>query len=334
MPMKPEPFDWTSASDAQAEARHALSSVVRSELLPGDAVPTVEHLRASALHQPFFARELEWAVWADDGQMAGWAQLELEYVASNRNLADFEIEVHPEHRRRGIGSALLQVVTDAARADDRTIIETAAHEGTPAEPFLAHAGAENRQAFRHSRLQIDDLDPALLQEWVDRAAERAAGYSLVAFDVPCPEEHVEAFTEVVHVMNTAPIDDMEWEDDIWTVEEIRAWQSSLHARGHEGWVLCARDDATGRFAGFTEMGFWPWQPEKGEQGDTGVDPAHRDRGLGRWLKAAMLQRVVRDRPTIRYVDTGNAGSNRPMLAINVALGFKPHVIGGFWQLNI
>jgi GNAT superfamily N-acetyltransferase len=266
--------------------------------------------------------------------MAGWAGLDLEYVASNRGLADFKIEVHPEHRRRGVGAALLEAVTDAARADERTLIETAAYEGTAGEPFLAHAGAENRQAFRHSRLQVDDLDPALLQEWVDRAAERAAGYSLVGWDDPCPEEHVEAFTEVVHVMNTAPLDDLEWEDDVWTPDEIRSWQASLQARGHQGWVLCAREDATGRFVGFTEMGFWPWDPAKGQQGDTGVDPAHRDRGLGRWLKAAMLQRVLRDRPEVRYVDTGNAGSNRPMLAINIALGFRPHRLGGFWQLEI
>jgi hypothetical protein len=43
---------------------------------------------------------------------------------------------------------------------------------------------------------------------------------------------------------------------------------------------------------------------------------------------------VRERPEVRYVDTGNAGSNRPMLAINIALGFTPHRLGGFWQLPI
>jgi GNAT superfamily N-acetyltransferase len=334
MRVKPEPFDWTSATEAQAAARHALSSIVRAELFPGDPVPPVGHLRASALHLPFFARVHEWAVWADDGRMAGWARLDLEYTASNRGLADCKVEVHPDHRRRGIGSALLETLVDAARADGRTILGTAAYEGTAGESFLAQAGGVNNQPFRQSRLRLAELDPSLLQDWVGRAAERAAGYSLVGWDDPCPDEHLEAFTEVVHVMNTAPLDDLEWEDDVWTPEEIRAWQASLHARGHEGWVLCARDDTTGRFVGFTEMGFWPWEPEWAGQGDTGVDPGHRNLGLGRWLKAAMLQRVLRERPYVRYVDTGNAGSNRPMLAINIALGFKPQWLGGFWQLKI
>ena len=334
MPVKPEPFDWTSATDAQAEARHALSSTVRAELFPGEALPPVEHLRACALHQPFYAREHEWVVWADDGQLAGWGRLEVEYVASNRELADFSIEVHPEHRRRGIGSALLETVIDAARSDGRTLLGAHSWEGTPAEQFLAHAGAENRQVFRQSRLQVSDIDSVMLQEWVDRAEERAAGYSLVGWDEPCPEEHLEAFTDVVHVMNTAPLDDLEYEDDVWTPEEMEAWLSVLQARGHEAWILCARDDATGRFAGYTELGFWPWEPARAGQGDTGVDPAHRNLGLGRWLKAAMLQRLLRERPDVRYVDTGNASSNRAMLAINVALGFKPHRHGAFWQLPI
>jgi GNAT superfamily N-acetyltransferase len=334
MSMKPEPFDWTSATDAQAEARHKLSLLVSAELFAGDAVPPVAHMRACALHQPFFARQQEWAVWADDGRMAGWGQLQVEYVGSNRELADFKIEVHPDHRRRGVGTALLHAVSDAAREDGRTLLGTAAHQGTAGEPFLAKAGAENRQVFRNSRLQIADLDPVMLQEWVDRASERAAGYSLVGWDDPCPEEHLDAFTEVVHVMNTAPLDDLEWEDDVWTPEELQSWQAALQARGHQGWVLCARHDATGQFVGFTEMGFWPWDPARAGQGDTGVDPAHRNLGIGRWLKAAMLQRLLRERPEVRYVTTGNAGSNRPMLAINVALGFKPHRIGGFWQLPI
>ena len=334
MSVKPEPFDWSSATDAQIEARHALSSLVRAELFPGEALPPVEHLRACALEQPFYAREQEWAVWSDDGQMGAWGRLELEYVASNRELADFSIEVHPDHRRVGLGSALLETIVDGAREDGRTLLGAVSWEGTPAEPFLAHAGAEKRQVFRQSRLQVADVDPEMLQAWIDRAAERATGYSLVGWDEPCPDEHLEAFTEVVHVMNTAPLDDLEFEDDVWTPEEMQAWLAVLQARRHAGWVLCARDDSTGRFVGYTEMGFWPWEPARAGQGDTGVDPTHRNLGLGRWLKAAMLQRLLRERPDVRYVDTGNASSNRPRLAINVALGFKPHRPGGFWQLPI
>ncbi|MEZ4642291.1 MAG: hypothetical protein R3E31_06060 [Chloroflexota bacterium] len=34
------------------------------------------------------------------------------------------------------------------------------------------------------------------------------------------------------------------------------------------------------------------------KGDTAVVPAHRGQGLGRWLKAAMLDKMLRERPNV------------------------------------
>ena len=70
-----------------------------------------------------------------------------------------------------------------------------------------------------------------------------------------------------------------------------------------------------------------------QQGMTAVDPAYRNRGLGRWLKAAMLEKLMRERPQVRYVRTGNADSNAPMLKINQALGFKPYSSNTQWELT-
>ena len=56
---------------------------------------------------------------------------------------------------------------------------------------------------------------------------------------------------------------------------------------------------------------------------TGVDPSARGRGLGKWVKAAMLLRLHELHPELVHVTTDNAGSNAAMLGINVRLGFKP-----------
>src|SRR5215831_3939024 len=47
-------------------------------------------------------------------------------------------------------------------------------------------------------------------------------------------------------------------------------------------------------------------------------------GLGKWLKAAMLDHLRRAHPDTIWISTENAGSNAPMLSINRALGYRLH----------
>ena len=65
---------------------------------------------------------------------------------------------------------------------------------------------------------------------------------------------------------------------------------------------------------------------------TAVDPKHRDKGIGRWLKATKCLRLFAEKPHVEYVDTWNAFSNAPMLGINIAMGFE--VIKSFSEYQI
>jgi len=67
---------------------------------------------------------------------------------------------------------------------------------------------------------------------------------------------------------------------------------------------------------------------------TGVFPEYRNKGLGRWLKAAMLEKVLKERPEVKYVRTGNADVNAAMLKINTELGFQPYMADALWQVEI
>jgi mycothiol synthase len=81
--------------------------------------------------------------------------------------------------------------------------------------------------------------------------------------------------------------------------------------------------------------FWnPNNPANLDQGDTAVFPKYRERGIGRWIKAAMLEKVLRDRPQVTHIITGNANANAPMLKINHELGFKLYKSWMIWQLEV
>jgi len=136
------------------------------------------------------------------------------------------------------------------------------------------------------------------------------------------------------VMNTAPREELDVEDTESTPERLRQVEATLAQRQMERWTMYARHVESGELAGYTEVLWNPNQPDLLLQDDTAVDPRFRNRGLGRWLKAAMLKKVLRDRPTVKRVRTGNAGSNAPMLRINRELGFKLYKSIAVWQVGV
>ena len=105
-------------------------------------------------------------------------------------------------------------------------------------------------------------------------------------------------------------------------------------QGYSHWMIMIRNRATGALAGMTEVLLHPDRPGIVSQGFTGVLPSYRNLGLGHWLKAAMLNKVLVDHPAAQVIRTGNANSNEPMLKINQEMGFKPYMATTIWQVEV
>lgn len=185
-----------------------------------------------------------------------------------------------------------------------------------------------------NQLDLRDLNRDLIPLWQERAKERAAGFEILIWTDDVPKEHVDAYLKVVDAMNRAPRGDLRVEDWHWTPEQLQQWQQSERARGTERWIMVAREKATGAFAGFTEVSWHPNRPDLLGQGATAVLEEYQNRGLGRWLKAAMLEKMLRERQQVTRIRTGNAFVNEPMLKINQDLGFKPYRSRYFWQVDV
>jgi mycothiol synthase len=271
-------------------------------------------------------------VWDADRRPLAVSTLELEYVETNRHLVWASLGVRQEARRQGLGSRLLARMVEAASLDGRTILGGGTIEGSAGDGFCEAFGFERKATERKSRLAIDDVDRSMLEGWVARAAERASDYELVGFDDRCPDELLEPFVALWHVTNTAPRDDLDMEDDLPTPERFRESEEKALANGDSMWRVVARHRESGELAGFTELFFAPYAEDVSWQGWTAVHPSHRDRGLGRWLKAANCLRLMDERPKVRFVDTWNAFSNAAMLGINIEMGFQ--LVRGYneWQV--
>lgn len=326
-----EPFDAGAASDDELRPWHDLLVEIDLEERPAERPLPFEELCDDVRHVPSYRVSRRWLARADDGVVLAAAGLHYALVDENRDQASISLIVRPDARRQGHASRLLAPVLEEARAQARTMLSLEALQGGPGVGFLHAIGALQKRVWRESDMTTKAIDRDLMQSWVDRAPERASDYELIGWDQRTPEEHLQAFSDLTNVMNTSPREDFEEEDWVNTPEQQAEREQTHLDAGSEWWTLVARHRPTGAFAGYTQLHFARWRPWLAWQGDTGVDPTHRDHGLGRWLKASIALRLLDERPQVETIRTWNAGSNEPMLKINVAMGFEPTLHWTEWQ---
>ena len=277
----------------------------------------VAELRADAGVQD----RADWRVCDATGAPVATGHFYANRTGENSHRARLVVRVVPEARRRGIGTHLLRLAATAAVEAGRTVVQTWTTAAGPGAAFADRWGIVAEDHLELNRLRLGDLDRMLLDGWLSRAPERAGDHELVWWDGRCPEELRASYAELRQVMNTAP-QVSDHVDEVFTLEKLDELEGLWADAGLPWWTVCARHRPSGRLVGYTEIAFSDEEPALAYQGDTAVDPAHRELGIGRWLKAAMLDRVLRERGAVRVVDTYNAGSNDAMIAINRALGFR------------
>jgi GNAT superfamily N-acetyltransferase len=331
----PESYDPKAIGDDEIVALNALHNVLRAESDPDYPAKPVEDTRSALHHDAPFISWTYWRIRDDSDAVVARGKVGvLEGMDGNEHLAVAEIAVAPGARRRGLGGSLLCRAAQRAAELGRSMIMLNTSSAVPAgDRFCEAVGADLGLEAVANQVLIADLDLDLLSSWIADSVDQA-DYEIRFWDGPYPNDQLDHMVAVKLAMNDQPFDDLDIDDLEFTAEHLRGIEAMLEARRIDRWTLAAIHSPTGAVAGYTEV-FWnPALPHLIQQGDTGVDPAHRGRNLGRRLKAAMAHRIVADRPQATAIRTGNAGSNAPMLKINREMGFTPHHSGRTWQLDV
>jgi len=324
-----------SIDDSTALVLNRLMNRIRLERLPDDPPTPLDQDLQGWRNLPEFEEELAWLVWNEDHtDLDASGGLEIWNTEDNRHLCFFDIMVIPECRRQGLAKQLLARIAEAARQNDRRLMMAGSNGRVPAgTAFLRSIGAQPGMEARTNQLKLAELDRRLVEDWLASSVELQTRFSLGFWDGNYPEEQLEAVVEMFEIANDEPHDLLEIEDRKITGEMLRQMEQYRNARRVERWTTYVVENSTGKFCGFTEV-FWnPNQPTIIQQGFTGVHPDYRGQKLGRWLKAAMVDKVLRDRSLVTLVRTRNANSNAAMMAINDKLGFKPYLAETLWQVE-
>ena len=288
---------------------------------------TLEEIRG--FHQSSTMRRVALAAWAG-GRLVGALEVRMP-LADNLDLALVWLSVHPEHRRRGIGGALLHAAESTASANGRRTLmgETEWPEGRSdeSERFAAQHGYSVGQTVLRSVMPLPADRDALAT-----LAAADDDYAVETFVDHIPEAWLDDRAVLQQRMSTdAPLDDLALEEEAWDAERLRKTFARTLASGRRVVESAARHVPTGRLVAFTTVGVSAGSPDLGYQQDTLVLKEHRGHGLGLRLKAANALAVMDALPAVTSIRTWNAASNEHMLAVNRRLGYRVDGYSREWQ---
>jgi GNAT superfamily N-acetyltransferase len=220
------------------------------------------------------------------------------------------IEVLPEARRHGVGSALLAAVSERARAGGKSALHVPATEArAEGIEFLVNRGFTEYERAKAVELALAGLAPPTVDPpdgvLVTTLAERpdlVTGVHRVA---------LEAFADIPGGEEPTAAGDL---------AEFRARDVDRPSIPWDAFMV-ATDAATGEVIGYASLLLAPGTSRRAWHDMTAVLRAWRGRGIAAALKRATIRWAVEN--GVEALQTGNDTDNGPMRAVNARLGYRP-----------
>jgi GNAT superfamily N-acetyltransferase len=287
---------------------------------PGDPVPGFAAW-AGYVTTPMPGSEVQLVLAEVDGDLVGWFSLLLSH-RENLDTCPAELSVHPEHRRRGYGRALVDEWARRAAALGRTRLLAEGAEGAGAS-FATALGFRGVLADTQRRLDLATVDVARHADLMADARAHATGYSLVQWVGASPEKYLPGMAALQSRMTTdAPLDDLSWEQEVFDTERLAEHDRIWLERGTGLYTTAVIHDDTGEVVGSTTAAVFVDSHDGAYQWQTIVLPEHRGHRLGMLVKLANLAHLRAHEPLLQSVLTWNGVSNAHMLRVNLAMGFE------------
>jgi GNAT superfamily N-acetyltransferase len=280
--------------------------------------------------------------WADGTAVAaGQVQLPL---LDNLSAAEIDVNVLPDHRRRGLGTELLHACEEIAKDHGRTRFDAmtawpydgpADGSGTPGVEF----GKVHGYVFglgdvqREVRLPVPD---AVLDELEAEAAAYSGDYELRSWSGPFTDDDLLlSYLELsAKLVIEAPMGDNEYEEEAVDLEAHRMHEATVAKQERLKFTTVALAP-DGKVAAFTDIMAPSHDATYVFQWGTLADRAHRGHRLGLAVKIANLKALqATGEYDGRRLVTWNAEVNDHMIGINHRMGFMPVARAGELQKKV
>jgi GNAT superfamily N-acetyltransferase len=253
----------------------------------------------------------------------------------NLHLVWAEIVVHPDDRRRGHGSVIMNEVLRITREAGRsTLLVGTAEDDQGARCFVEGFGFGSASRDARRRQLLADVDQSEVQRLWALAETAAADYCLERLQPPIADDVLSELVEVTAAINDAPMGALTYEDEKFDRQRLADFETAVKGRGEREYRVLARQRKTGEVGGHTMVAVHPLRPEVGGQADTAVARQHRGHRLGLLLKIEMMRWLADVEPQLKIIETWNNVDNNFMINVNEALGYRLSRVFNMYELRV
>jgi GNAT superfamily N-acetyltransferase len=170
----------------------------------------------------------------------------------NLHLVWAQLTVHPEHRRRGHGSVIMnEVVRRTREADRNTVWVCAAEDDQGARTFVEGCGFGYASHDARRRQLLTDVNQGEVRRLWTQTKTAASDYCLERLLPPIADEVLSELVDVTAAINDAPMGDLTYEDEKFDLQRLRDNDTALTCRGNCVYRVIARHRDSGEIGGHT-----------------------------------------------------------------------------------
>ncbi|HKY50886.1 MAG TPA: GNAT family N-acetyltransferase [Candidatus Limnocylindria bacterium] len=265
-------------------------------------------------HSRFFKTRI---VAEEDGQLVGAVEVYHRPSRFHPDRYGFDVWVRPDRRRRGHGGALHDAATTLLRQRNAMAATAGVKESmTDGVEFTRKRGWVEVKRDWESRLPVAAFDFDRFAGAAERVAAQGVRMSTYADELARdPEAPRKAYELVDECRRDVPA--MDAPTDVSFEDWKKDW---TEAPGFLPDAFFVAIDGAGRWLAMSNLQRSIEDPSFIWQGLTGVRREARGRGLAMALKLLTVRHA--QRLGVDHIKTWNDQRNRPMLAINEAMGFE------------
>ena len=173
----------------------------------------------------------------------------------------------------------------------------------------------------------------VIERWLENIPERNGDMRLEFYEI-MPENYLEQYAELYsRLLSEMPQEGDGNKEYHVTAEEIRMYEE-WRRKNHRHQYYFLLHDRGDNIAGFSNANIDDLDPTEVYQSLTGVIGGYRGRGLSKWLKAALFEKIGEDFPDNKVMITDMRAVNEPIQKVNAQMGYELVGEGGEFRVTL